>query len=133
MTIAILYITTFVVFLGIDYFGLGYVVKPLFDKEIGDLMLEDIRILPAFVFYAFYAAVLLWFVSYPALVQDKSLLWVLGNGALIGAMAYGTYEFTSYAIMKDWTLQMVATDVIWGSFLTALSAGAGVAITRAVT
>jgi uncharacterized membrane protein len=48
-------------------------------------------------------------------------------------MAYGTYEFTSYAIMKDWHWQMVMTDTIWGTVLTGLSAWAGVAITRAIT
>jgi uncharacterized membrane protein len=57
---------------------------------------------------------------------------VLIPAAIIGAMAYGTYEFTSYAIMKDWHWQMVATDTIWGTVLTALSAWGGVAITRAL-
>ena len=133
MTLLILYIATFGIFLAIDYVGLSYIVKPTFEKDIGDLLLDDIRIGPAIVFYAFYAAVLLWFVSYPAVVQDKSLLWVLGNAALIGALGYGTYEFTSLAVMKDWTWTMVATDFTWGIFLTSLSAVAGVWITRAVT
>lgn len=133
MTLAILYISSFIVFLGIDYIGLGYIVKPTFDKQIGHLMLDDIRLLPAFFFYAFYVAVLLWFVSMPALAQDKSLMWVFGNAALLGAVAYGTYEFTSLAIMKDWTWGMVITDLVWGTVLTGVTATAGVAITRAVT
>ena len=57
---------------------------------------------------------------------------VLLPAAIIGAMAYGTYEFTSYAIMKDWHWQMVATDTLWGTVLTALSAWGGVVITRAL-
>lgn len=133
MTILILYVVTFAVFLGIDYLGLSYIVKPTFDKYIGDLLLENVRIGPAFFFYAFYAGVLLWFVSVPALAQDKSLWWVMGNAALIGAMGYGTYEFTSLAVMKDWTWHMVITDLTWGTFLTATSATIGVAVTRAVT
>ncbi|MDZ7905304.1 MAG: DUF2177 family protein [Cypionkella sp.] len=52
--------------------------------------------------------------------------------AIIGAMAYGTYEFTSYAIMKDWHISMVMSDVAWGTVLTAVSAWGGVAITRAI-
>jgi uncharacterized membrane protein len=47
-------------------------------------------------------------------------------------MAYGTYEFTSWSVMKDWHWTMVATDVTWGAFLTAFSAWAGVAFTRAI-
>ncbi len=48
-------------------------------------------------------------------------------------MAYGTYEFTSYAIMKDWHPAMVVTDLVWGTLLTGFSAWAGVAVTRALT
>jgi uncharacterized membrane protein len=47
-------------------------------------------------------------------------------------MAYGTYEFTSYAVMKDWSPQMVATDLIWGTVLTAVSAWGGLALTRLI-
>ncbi|MBD3663180.1 DUF2177 family protein [Sulfitobacter aestuariivivens] len=132
MTLVILYIATFGIFLAIDFLGLSYIVKPVFDRHVGDLLLEDIRMVPAFAFYAFYAAVLLWFVSVPALSQDKSLLWVMGNAALFGAAAYGTYEFTSFAVMKDWSWEMVATDVTWGTFLTAVSAAGGVWLARLI-
>lgn len=130
MSLVILYITTFILFLGLDYLGLTNIVKPVFDRHISDLLLEDFRILPAFAFYAFYVAVLLWFVSWPALVQEKTLLWVLGNGALIGALGYGTYEFTNLAVMRDWTWEMVVTDLAWGTTLTAVSATGGVYISR---
>ena len=133
MTLLILYLSTFAVFLVVDYFALGYLIKPIFEQQIGHLMLQDIRIGPAFAFYAFFVGVVLWFVSWPALQQDKSVLWVLGNAALIGAAGYGTYEFTSLAIMKDWTWRMVVADLTWGTSLTAFSAAAGVAITRALT
>ena len=85
MTLLILYLSTFAVFLVVDYFALGYLIKPIFEQQIGHLMLQDIRIGPAFAFYAFFVGVVLWFVSWPALQQDKSVLWVLGNAALIGA------------------------------------------------
>jgi uncharacterized membrane protein len=130
MTIAILYVVTFSVFLGLDYFGLSYIVKPTFEKEIAPLLLDSPRIGPAFVFYAFYLACLLWFVSWPALQENRSLVWVFASAALIGAMAYGTYEFTNLATLKDWTWRMVATDLTWGTFLTGTAATLGVAVTR---
>ena len=133
MTVIVLYAATFILFIGLDFVGLTYIVKPVFEKSIGHLLLDSFRIGPAVVFYAFYVAVLLWFVSWPAVTQDRSLMWVLGNAALIGAMGYGTYEFTSLAVMKDWSWQMVLTDVTWGTCLTAVSAVGGVWIARAVT
>lgn len=133
MTILILYITTFAVFLGLDFLGLNFLIKPVFARDIGPLLLDSFRLLPAFIFYAFYIAVLLYFVSVPGLAQDKSLLWVFAQGALIGALGYGTYEFTNLATLKDWTPQMVATDSSWGVILTGVSATAGVWLTRVFT
>ena len=130
MSLVILYAATFVIFMALDYIGLSYLIKPTFEKDIGPLLLDQFRLAPAFVFYAFYVAVLLWFVSWPALITDKGLLWVLGNAALIGAMGYGTYEFSSLAVMKDWTWRMALTDVTWGTCLTAGAATGGVWIMR---
>jgi uncharacterized membrane protein len=132
MTLIILYVTTFVIFLGIDYLGLSYLIKPTFEKDIGPLLLDELRVVPAFVFYAFYIAVLLWFVSLPALAENKSLLWVFGSAALMGAFGYGTYEFTNLATLKDWTWTMVATDFTWGICLTAVAATGGVWVARMV-
>ena len=133
MTAVALYLITFVIFLGLDYIGLSYIVKQVFTRNIGHLMQQDFRVLPAFAFYAFFMIVLLWFVSWPAMAEDKGLLWVAGNAALIGALGYGTYEFTNYAILKDWTWEMVWIDGLWGTALTAVSAALGVYVTRLVT
>ncbi len=130
MTLIVLYLSTFVIFMGLDYLGLSYLIKPTFERDIGPLLLDQFRIGPALMFYAFYIAVLLWFVSWPAMTEDKSLLWVLGNAALIGALGYGTYEFTSLAVMKDWTWTMTLTDFTWGTCLTAVAATGGVWIAR---
>lgn len=132
MTLVILYIATFVVFLGLDYLGLSYIVKPTFERDIPSLILDSPRIGPAVMFYAFYVGCVLWFVSWPAILQGHSLFWVFGTGALIGAMAYGTYEFTNLATLKGWTWRMVATDLTWGTMLTGFSAIAGVWVARMV-
>lgn len=124
-----LYVTTAAVFLILDAVMLTLFMKPLFSRHIGGLMLADIRIVPAAAFYAAYVAGLLYLVSVPALRDGAP---VLLPAAIIGAMAYGTYEFTSYAIMKDWHWSMVAADVTWGTVLTSVSAWAGVAATRAI-
>jgi len=131
MTVLTLYVATFAVFLGLDYIALTNLIKPTFEKDIAPLLLDSPRMGPAVIFYAFYVGVLLWFVSWPAIQMDKPLIWVFASGALIGAMAYGTYEFTNLATLKDWTWTMVATDFTWGTFLTGASATAGVAIARA--
>ena len=129
MQLVTLYATTAAVFLILDGLMLTLVMKPLFIRHIGPLLVDPIRFGPAAVFYAAYVAGLLYLVSLPAL---KSGAPVLVPAAIIGAMAYGTYEFTSYSILRDWDLSMVATDFVWGTALTAFSAWAGVTATRMI-
>ncbi|MEO9780981.1 MAG: DUF2177 family protein [Sedimentitalea sp.] len=132
MQTVVLYLITAVIFLAVDAVMLKTVMKPLFEKHIGGWLLDDIRLLPATVFYLFYVAGVLWFVSLPALRAGLPVNALIG-GAIIGAMAYGTYEFTNYSTLRDWSLQMVAVDVTWGAVLTAFSAWTGVTLTRAFT
>ena len=132
MQIVILYLFTATIFLCVDALMLKTVLKPLFEQHIGDWLLEDIRMQPAVLFYLFYIAGVLWFVSLPALQDDLPVNALIG-GAILGAMAYGTYEFTNYATLRAWSAQMVAVDLIWGAVLTSFSAWAGVTLTRAVT
>jgi uncharacterized membrane protein len=132
MSIAILYTSTALIFLALDAVMLTLVMKPLFARHIGAMLQDPIRMGPAIAFYLAYVAGLVALVSLPALRAD-SPAQALIPAALIGAMAYGTYEFTNYATLKGWAPAMVATDLIWGTVLTAFSAWAGVAITRLLT
>lgn len=129
MQIASLYALTAVIFLALDAVMLRLHMAPLFERHIGPAMLDTIRATPAVLFYLAYVAGLLYLVSGPALKGGGS---VILPAAVLGFMAYGTYEFTSYAIMKDWSLRMVVTDVLWGTALTGFSAWAGLAATRAI-
>lgn len=131
MTLITLYLATALVFLGLDAVMLKTVMRPLFESHLGDQLAEDFRLAPAAVFYLFYVAGLIALVSWAAL-KGGGPVEALWKGALLGALAYGTYEFTSYAVMARWSAQMVVVDVLWGTVLTGVSAAAGVAITRAV-
>ena len=132
MQLIILYISTAVVFLGIDAVFLKTVMRPLFDARLGDWLLDNFRVGPAAMFYLAYIGGMLFFVSWPSL-QAGSVASVFAKGAVLGLMAYGTYEFTNYATLARWDSTMVTVDVIWGAVLTGTSAAAGVWITRAIT
>jgi uncharacterized membrane protein len=130
MQTLILYLVTALVFLGLDAIMLKSVMRPLFEGHIGDMLATELRLVPAALFYLAYVAGVLWFVSLPAL-REGAPLNALFAGAALGAMAYGTYEFTNYATLRDWHWQMVAVDVTWGAVLTGVSAFAGVIAARA--
>ncbi|WP_299847489.1 DUF2177 family protein [uncultured Paracoccus sp.] len=132
MQIVILYASTLLVFLALDILGITQIIRPVFERHVGDLLADPFRVVPAAVFYAAYIAGLLYFVSIPALAEDRPVKALIG-GALLGLMCYGTYEFTNYATLRDWSMQQVVTDTLWGGFLTGVSAWAGVGVTRWLT
>lgn len=127
-----LYALTAAIFLALDAVGLTVIMKPLFERHLGDHLRDGVRLLPAAAFYLFYVGVLVWFVSLPALREDWGTGRLLLSAALLGAAAYGTYEFTSFAVMARWHWSMVAADLAWGTALTAVSAWAGLAAFRAL-
>lgn len=124
----ILYLTTLVVFLVIDVIGITILIRPVFERHVGDLLADPFRLLPAILFYMGYIAGVVYFVSAPAERLGQAAL----NGALLGILCYATYEFTNYATLRDWSPQQVIIDTLWGGALTGLSAWAGLAITRAI-
>lgn len=132
MRIAVLYLSTAVVFLALDAIVLTVAMKPLFQWHLGAQLLDGFRLAPAVLFYVGYIAGVLWFVSAAALRADSPRDALVGGGVL-GAMAYGTYELTNFATLRDWHWTMVVVDTTWGIVLTAVSAWAGVRITRALT
>jgi uncharacterized membrane protein len=131
MKILILYFSTAVIFFSADAVGLRLLIKPVFERHVAHLFADPFRVVPAALFYLGYVSGVLWFVSVPALRAGDPVAALVG-GVLLGLMAYGTYEFTNYATLRDWSIQQVVIDTTWGGILTGFSAWAGVMIARAV-
>jgi len=131
MSLIALVVVTGAIFLIADAVMLSTVIKPIFTQHLDDALLEGIRPLPAALFYVIYMAGVIWFAGWPAL-RDGMPLMALVNGAILGFVAYGTYELTSWTVMRDWHPSMVAVDMAWGTTVTAVSAWGGVMIARAI-
>jgi uncharacterized membrane protein len=132
MAFLTLFVTTSAVFLLADALMLGFVLGPLFRSVLGDSLLDGLRLGPALGFYVLYMGGVMWFAAWPAFrAADPSQ--ALLNGAVLGLVAYGTYELTSWAIMRNWSATMVAADMVWGAVVTGISAYIGVRVALAVT
>ncbi len=124
MKFLIAYFVTALVFLIIDYIWLGFVMKDYFQSQLKHLMADEVNFSIAALFYLFYAAGVVYLCINPALVEGdwtKALI----NGAILGFLAYGAYDVTNAATLRDWPIPMSIIDVAWGTGLTALSAVAG--------
>jgi uncharacterized membrane protein len=129
MTYLVLYAVTVVVFLGLDVVMLKKVMYPMFSSNIGSMMLDSPKMGPAAAFYLFYVGGVLWFASIPAL-QSGQPSQAFVAGFVLGLLAFGTYEFTNFATLRGWVIQMVVVDVVWGGLLTGTSAWVGVSVVK---
>ncbi|MCB1464833.1 MAG: DUF2177 family protein [Nitratireductor sp.] len=128
---AIAYIATAIVFLALDFVWLTRIARNFYFDRLGDLLLDQPRIGVAAAFYLVYVVGVVVFAVLPAL-KAESLAHAVLLGALFGLVAYATYDITNFATLKNWPFSVVALDVAWGSFLTAISACAGYAGVRMV-
>ena len=129
--IIISYLLTMVVFFAIDLVWLGLIAKNLYAKHLGNFMADNVNWAAAVVFYLLYIAGIMVFAIYPA-VEKNSFTHALMYGAFFGLVAYATYDLTNYATLKDWPVNIVIIDLIWGTILTASVAVSGFYITRFV-
>ena len=115
------YIAGLVAFLVIDAIWLTLVMRSLFERHVGPLLSDNLIWQAAGGFYALYVAGILYFASVPALRAEAPGLAAL-NGAILGFLAYGTYEATNMSTLKGWSWSMVIIDTSWGMALTAFTA-----------
>jgi uncharacterized membrane protein len=120
----VLYLATLIAIVPVDFLFLGVFAKGFFTAEVGD-MLGEVRLAPALLFYLVYVAGILVFVSGPATATWPSTLLY---GALFGLFCYATFELTSLSLLKHWTWPVVAVDVGWGTFATAVASTLGLLV-----
>ena len=123
----IAYVSAAVSFGVLDFLWLGWAGKNFYRPATGELLAPSFRGGPALVFYAIYIAGIIWFAVRPGLSGGTSA--ALLNGALLGGLAYATYDLTNQATMKVWPVHVTVVDSVWGAFATAVAAMAATWVT----
>jgi uncharacterized membrane protein len=118
-TFFILYAISVPIFLIIDLIWLGVIASNFYRERMGDLL--QINWTASIIFYLVFLVGLIFFAVYPQL--DKGWQMVMLYGGLFGFFTYATYDLTNLATLKDWPLDLVIVDIIWGTVL-----GASVAV-----
>ena len=124
MSIIITYFSMLVFFVIAEIVVLTNIMQPLFKKHIGFLMNEETNFSIAAIFYLIYVAGVFWFAT-RAGIKSESILITILSGAFLGLLAFGTYEITNYVILKDWNINLVIVDTLWGIIITSLMALVG--------
>ena len=118
-----------IAFLVIDAVWLGFVATSFYAEALGDLMLDEPKLGIAAFFYVGYTFAVVLLASAPA-ARAGSFAQAVIHGAVFGLAAYGTYDITNMATLKNWPVTMSLIDMVWGTALTATSSAAGYAAYR---
>ena len=119
-----IYAATAVVMLVLDALWLGVIATGWYRDALGPLMADPPRWGAALLFYALYPAGLVTWAVWPQR-HTPGLRSAALQGALLGLFAYGTYDLTNLAVLRNWPLSLSVLDMAWGATVSALSAAAG--------
>ncbi|HEY5290154.1 MAG TPA: DUF2177 family protein [Caulobacteraceae bacterium] len=120
------YFGALVVLLALDAVWITLTGPTLYRPALHAVLASGFRPVPAVLFYLTYAAGVTGLASLPGRGAGRwtGAAW---RGALLGLVAYATYDLTNQATLAVWSRQVTALDLIWGVFLTACAATAGYA------
>lgn len=118
------YVGSGLVFFALDYLWLRYMGQSFYRERLGDLLAAEFNLTVAGLFYAAYLVGVVIFAIQPA-VAAGSWTTALLYGALFGFFAYGTYDMTNLATLRNWPLSVALVDIAWGTVLTGTAAAAG--------
>lgn len=119
-----LYGITTLVFFAIDLVWLSTATSRIYAPYLGDLLAPKPNLPVAAVFYLFYVVGILALAVIPGL-REGAIAGALWRGALFGLLAYATYDLTNLATIRDWPWQVSVIDMVWGTTLNTVVAGAG--------
>lgn len=129
MNIALAWIATAIVFGAADAVFLSQVAQRVYRPLIGEVLRPDVNIPAAAAFYLIYVSGLVFFAVAPAL-EKQSLSVAVINAAVLGIVAYATYDLTNQATLRVWDIRVTLIDMTWGAIASALAAGSAYLITQ---
>jgi uncharacterized membrane protein len=118
------YLGSGVVMAVLDAIWLTTVGPRLYRPAIGELLAPEPNLRIAVVFYLIYVAGIVFLAVTPAL-RDGSALRAVTAGAILGLVAYATYDLTNQATLRVWPAHITLIDLAWGTFVTAAAALGG--------
>ncbi len=91
-----------------------------YQRELGVLVPDSVRVAPAALYYLLYPAAIV----YLALLPSSSLGEAARRSALLGLTAFGVCDLTNLATLRGDSLALTVVDMAWGGFASALGGAA---------
>lgn len=126
------YVGAALVMASLDAVWLTLTNQALYHANLGAILIQGFRPVPAIAFYVLYLVGVVVFAIAPARADNhrRDAAW---RGALFGLVAYSTYDLTNQATLAVWSTRVTFADLAWGTALTAISAVAGLSAAKLVS
>jgi uncharacterized membrane protein len=125
------YLGAGLVLTGLDAVWIGLTGPTLYRPALHAILMTGFRPVPAVLFYLVYLAGVTVLAIGPAMKNGRwtGAAW---RGALLGLVAYATYDLTNQATLMVWSTRVTLLDLAWGVTLTTCGASAGYFASRLV-
>ncbi|RZJ00970.1 MAG: DUF2177 family protein [Brevundimonas sp.] len=111
-------------FAAIDAVWLTVMGQRLYRPVLGPILADKPDMKAAVLFYLVSISGTVFLAIDPALREGAWQRAAL-NGAVLGFVAYATYDLTNQATLNVWSTRLTIIDLCWGTALTTLSAVGG--------
>jgi uncharacterized membrane protein len=120
------WLVTALVFVGLDAIWLTQVSPRFYPPIIGDILSSTIEPVPAFAFYLIFVTGIVAL----AVLPSTSAKGAAARGAMLGLVAYATYDLTNQATLRVWSTLITLADLTWGALISACAAAAAQVFAR---
>lgn len=118
------YIGAGVAFAAVDFVWLSTMTERFYKPVLGPILAPKPDMTAAVLFYLIYIGGIVFFAVAPALKEGGWTRAAL-NGAVLGFVAYATYDLTNQATLAIWQTKLTIVDLCWGTVLTMTAATGG--------
>ena len=119
------FITVYILLVALDFVWISFVANKKYKKELGHMLMTDesgkmkVRYLPTAILYVF-LTILIMLTTLPFFEFGINFVNT-GYAFMMGVLLYGFYEFTNWAILKDWPRGVILVDVLWGGVIVSVA------------
>ena len=109
----------------LDGAWLGWLAIDFYKRELGTLMTDSVRVVPAAIYYVAFPAAVVYLALTP---PPTSMLDAVLRSAALGLAAFGVYDLTNLATLRGYSVRLALVDMAWGTFATAAAGSAAYAV-----
>lgn len=115
------WIASLFIILILDLIWFSITVERFYKPYMGHILSGNFNYLVAVCFYVLYAFGISYLIIMPGLNLSQSIFQITANGFILGLIAYGAYDLTNQATLKDWPVIVTFVDMVWGATMTSLA------------